>query len=88
VNACWTFPTLNITLFLFSDLNVIYFLTNRTLVRNGLRDFLITLYNTMLQKMITSNGTIAKYYNRNAQIQDCTYYVNRKLEARLNVKNG
>jgi hypothetical protein len=30
--------------FLFSDFNVIYFLTNRTCVRNGLRDFLITLY--------------------------------------------
>jgi hypothetical protein len=30
--------------FLFSDFNVIYFLTNRTCVRNGLRDFSITLY--------------------------------------------
>jgi hypothetical protein len=27
-----------------SDFNVIYFLTNRTCVRNGLRDFSITLY--------------------------------------------
>jgi hypothetical protein len=33
----WTFAT-------FSDFNVIYFLTNRTCVRNGLCDFLITLY--------------------------------------------
>jgi hypothetical protein len=30
--------------FLFSDFNVIYFLTNRTCVRNGLRDFSIILY--------------------------------------------
>jgi hypothetical protein len=30
--------------FWFSDFNVIYFLTNRTCVRNGLRDFSITLY--------------------------------------------
>jgi hypothetical protein len=37
-----TFPTRNITLF-FSEVNVIYFLTNRTCVRNGLRDFSITL---------------------------------------------
>jgi hypothetical protein len=40
----WTFPTLNITLFLFSDFNVIYFLTNRTCVRNWLHYFSITLY--------------------------------------------
>jgi hypothetical protein len=39
-----TFPTLHITLFLFSDFNVVYCLTNRTCVRNGLRDFSITLY--------------------------------------------
>jgi hypothetical protein len=30
--------------FLFSDFNVIYFLTNRAFVRTGLRDFSITLY--------------------------------------------
>jgi hypothetical protein len=36
-----TFPTLNITLFF--DFYEIYFLTNRTCVRNGLRDFLIML---------------------------------------------
>jgi hypothetical protein len=30
--------------FLFSDLNVIYFLINRTCVKNELRDFSITLY--------------------------------------------
>jgi hypothetical protein len=34
----------HLTLFFFSDFNVIYFLTNRTCVRNGLRYFLITLY--------------------------------------------
>jgi hypothetical protein len=37
----WTFPTLNITLF--SDFIVIYSMKNRTCVRNGLRDFSITL---------------------------------------------
>jgi hypothetical protein len=37
----WTFPTLNITLF--SDFNVIYFLTNITCVMNGLSDFSITV---------------------------------------------
>jgi hypothetical protein len=40
----WTFTTLDITLFLFYDLNVVYFLTNRTRVRNGLHHFLITQY--------------------------------------------
>jgi hypothetical protein len=39
----WTFPTLNTVLFLFSYLNVIYFLTNKTSVGNGLRDLQITL---------------------------------------------
>jgi hypothetical protein len=29
---------------MFSYFNVIYFLTNRTCVRNGLRDFSITLF--------------------------------------------
>jgi hypothetical protein len=42
----WTFLTLNITLFLFYDFNVIYFLANRKCVRNRLRDFSITLYNS------------------------------------------
>jgi hypothetical protein len=41
----WTFPKLNITLFLYSDFNVIYFLTNKTCVKNGLRDFRIILKN-------------------------------------------
>jgi hypothetical protein len=50
----WTFPTLNITLFLFSDFNVIYFLTYRTCVRNGLRDFSITLY------IACNNGMISQ----------------------------
>jgi hypothetical protein len=40
----WTFPTLHITFCLFSDFSVIYFLTNRTCVRNGLRDFSITVH--------------------------------------------
>jgi hypothetical protein len=35
----WTFPALNITLFFVFWFNVIYFLTNRTCVRNGLRGF-------------------------------------------------
>jgi hypothetical protein len=39
----WTFPTLDITLFLFSDFSVIYFLTNRTCVRNGLHNCSIIL---------------------------------------------
>jgi hypothetical protein len=43
----WTFPALNITLFLFSDFSVIYFLTNRSYVRNGLHDFSITLHRWM-----------------------------------------
>jgi hypothetical protein len=33
---------------LFSDFNVIYFLTNRTCVRNGLHDFSITLYKIII----------------------------------------
>jgi hypothetical protein len=43
----WTFPTLTITLFfvLFSDFNLIYLLTRRTCIRNGLRDFSVILYN-------------------------------------------
>jgi hypothetical protein len=42
----WAFSTFNITLFffLFSDFNIVYFLTKRTCVRNGLRNFSITLY--------------------------------------------
>jgi hypothetical protein len=40
----WTFPTLNITCFLFSVFNAFYFLTKRTCVRNWLRYFSITLY--------------------------------------------
>jgi hypothetical protein len=39
----WTFSTLNMSLFV-SDFDVIYFLTNRTCVRNGLRDFSTILY--------------------------------------------
>jgi hypothetical protein len=46
----WTFPTLNITLFLFYDFNVIYFLTNRTCVRNRLRDFSITRVHKLITK--------------------------------------
>jgi hypothetical protein len=39
----WTFPTLNITLFLFSDFSVFIFWQIEC-VRNRLRDFSITLY--------------------------------------------
>jgi hypothetical protein len=37
----WTLPAFNVTLFLFSGFSVIYFLTTRTCVKNGLCDFLI-----------------------------------------------
>jgi hypothetical protein len=46
LNAVDIFTTLyNIAFFLVSDFSVIYFLTNRTCVRKGLRDFSNTLYN-------------------------------------------
>jgi hypothetical protein len=59
----WTFPTLDITLLLFSYFNVIYFLTNITCVRNGLREFSITLYfyNSLIRwgsKWLTINKVI------------------------------
>jgi hypothetical protein len=45
----WTFPTLNITLFFCFLIPMSFlFLTNRTCVRNGLRDFSITLYFSVL----------------------------------------
>jgi hypothetical protein len=40
----WTFPTLHKTLFFVFWFQCNLFLTNRTCVRNGLCDFLITLY--------------------------------------------
>jgi hypothetical protein len=42
----WTFQTLNIRFVLFFNFNVIYFLTNIICVRNGFRDFSITLYDS------------------------------------------
>jgi hypothetical protein len=44
VNAFITECNGHFQLFLFSDFNEVYFLTNRTCVRNRLRDFSITLY--------------------------------------------
>jgi hypothetical protein len=58
----WTFPTLNI-IFL-SDFNVIHFLTNRTCVRNGLRDFSITLY---IVCFIAYVATCCLVHNRHKQ---------------------
>jgi hypothetical protein len=50
VNACIAergghFQHFILHCFLFSDFYVIYFLTNRTCIRDGLLDFSITLYN-------------------------------------------
>jgi hypothetical protein len=71
----WAFPTLNITLFLFSEFNVIYFLTNRTCVRNGLRDFSITLYVARLFAL--SRWRILFCTSFSAQVQTPIFHPNR-----------
>jgi hypothetical protein len=65
----WTFPTLNMTLFFVFCFNVIYFLTNKTRVSNGLIDFSITLY--VLPKFSTAISRLVFMVERRSWIRRC-----------------